>query len=192
MTEAASTIACKKLSLDQTISCGLPLQFRALQIQTDGEICIGGKILFLGYFDTNIQQTVPIKKLFTKDVGMLSEDKELILLGRKDHRVILKGEKIDPEEIENALTAHEKIEKACVVAVDRAQSEPELVAFVSTQNNLMPDQIEIFLQNKLPSFKQPKKYFLWPCNLQVHSSKIPSSVRQTLYHLALSSILKSS
>ena len=192
MTEAASTITCKKLSLDQKISCGLPLRFRALQLQNDGEICIWGKILFLGYFDTNIMQTVPIKKLFTKDVGMFAEDAELILLGRKDHRVIIKGEKIDPEEIENALSAHENIEKACVVAVDKVQSEPELVAFVSTQNNSIPEQIEIFLQDKLPSFKQPKKYFLWPCYLQVHSSKIPSSLRKTLYDLALSSILKSS
>ena len=66
----------------------------------------------------------------TGDLGRISADGLLEIHGRKDHRIKIRGNRIDLMDIERALKNLPGIEQAAVVAIRRENHEPLLVAFV--------------------------------------------------------------
>ncbi|WP_244103659.1 LLM class flavin-dependent oxidoreductase, partial [Burkholderia gladioli] len=57
-------------------------------------------------------------------------DGEIEYAGRVDHQVKVRGFRIEPGEIETALTDHEQVESSVVVAMRDAQGREQLVAYV--------------------------------------------------------------
>ncbi|ALI10217.1 MULTISPECIES: condensation domain-containing protein [Pseudomonas] len=108
-----------------------------------GEIAIGGASLAQGYLG-NPRLTAekfmpdpfgePGARLYRSgDLGTWNERDELVLLGRSDHRVKIRGYRIDLAEIEYALTAIEGVEEAAVVVSASPHGEPILLAYVKAQ-----------------------------------------------------------
>jgi o-succinylbenzoate---CoA ligase len=95
------------------------LPFREAAISSEGEILVKGPCLFLGYLETNgLKRSRDSEGWFhTGDVGSISDDGRLTVLGRRDNMFISGGENIHPEEIEKALAAIPGIEEALVVPV---------------------------------------------------------------------------
>ncbi|HWR01465.1 MAG TPA: o-succinylbenzoate--CoA ligase [Chlorobaculum sp.] len=101
---------------------GAILPHREARIAPDGEILVKGPCLFTGYLDEGrLRSATDIEGWFhTGDMGSLSQDGLLTVLGRKDSMFVSGGENIHPEEIEKALTSIPGIEAAVVVpAPDR-------------------------------------------------------------------------
>ncbi|WP_158839846.1 non-ribosomal peptide synthetase [Saccharothrix deserti] len=65
----------------------------------------------------------------TGDLGRWREDGGLELVGRTDHRVVVRGVRVDCGEVEAALRAHHAVREAVVVST-RKDGEPVLVAYV--------------------------------------------------------------
>ncbi len=191
MTESCSTITLKKLNLSSSYTCGKPLLYRNLNIPKSNSIAISGKTLCLGYFNTSSMQITSLKVLNTKDIGMYKQ-KELIVLGRKDNMLIFKGENIFPEEIEQKLSTHCEIDKACLVAVSLKDNDIKLVVYLKTKKNHIPSDIKEFCKTKLPSIKRPHHFFLWPELEDNKTAKISKALRKNLQELALSKILENS
>ena len=80
---------------------------------------------FSGELDTNGTRLVR-----TGDQGRINSDGLLEFCGRKDDRIKIRGNRIEPMEIEEALRRLPGIDRAAVVAVRRESYEPLLVAFV--------------------------------------------------------------
>ena len=68
--------------------------------------------------------------LRTGDLGFLGEDGSLTIAGRRDRVVKVHGNRVDPAEVEAALSAHPDIGAAAVVPSDRTRGEAALIAFV--------------------------------------------------------------
>lgn len=102
-----------------TRDSGNVLPFREVSISPEGEILVKGPCLFMGYLQGSRLNTARDAKgwFHTGDVGTMSENGTLTVLGRRDNMFISGGENIHPEEIEDALTAIEGIEEALVVPV---------------------------------------------------------------------------
>ena len=96
---------------------GAMLHFREARIAPDGEILVKGQCLFMGYIDEGRLNTArDIEGWFhTGDMGVISEERLLTVIGRKDSMFVSGGENIHPEEIEKALTSVPGIEEAVVV-----------------------------------------------------------------------------
>lgn len=137
---------------------GVVLPWREVAIAPDGEILVKGECLFLGYLDDGELRTARDAEgwFHTGDMGELSKEGRLTMLGRKDSMFISGGENIHPEEIEKALTAIEGIEEAVVVPAPDAEYGMRPVAWLKARSDA-PDDAAIIasLRDKLGRLKTP-------------------------------------
>lgn len=116
---------------------GVMLPYREVKIAPDGEILVRGECLFIGYLDGGGLRTARDTEgwFHTGDMGELSEDGRLTVLGRKDSMFISGGENIHPEEIEKALCSIDGIEEAVVVPAPDAEYGMRPVAWIKVPEN---------------------------------------------------------
>jgi O-succinylbenzoic acid--CoA ligase len=142
-----------------TFDSGKVLPYRQVRIAPDGEILVKGECLFMGYLDDGGLRTARDAEgwFHTGDMGELSDDGRLTVLGRKDSMFISGGENIHPEEIEKALCSLEGIEEAVVVPVPDAEYGMRPVAWIKVRENSVPDDATIIesLRDTLGRLKTP-------------------------------------
>lgn len=113
---------------------GTPLPGVELRLADDGEILVRSSGVCLGYFrddDATAQMRTADGFLHTGDVGALTADGELQIVGRKKEIVITRGGKnIAPAGLEAQLAAGPGIRRAVVVGNDR----PYLVALIEPES----------------------------------------------------------
>jgi len=128
-----------------------------------GEITVQSNALMSGYLDENdTNKVIKNGMYFTDDLGYLDEEGYLFLSGRKNHFISTGGENINPHEIENALLKHPLIEEAAVYPlkdVEWGEIVTASIVLKDKSSNLSSDEIKIFLKDRLPGFKIPKKIF---------------------------------
>jgi amino acid adenylation domain-containing protein len=106
-----------------------------------GEIYIGGAVIARGY----LAEPAPTADRFIPDpfsrrpgarlyrsgeLGRRRADGNIEFLGRIDNQLSLRGHRVEPGEIESALTQHPAISEAAVVARENSAGETQLVAYV--------------------------------------------------------------
>jgi len=75
----------------------------------------------------------------TGDLGRQRSDGSLEILGRIDEQLKIRGFRIDPAEVEAVLNSQPGVGHAAVVARDRGDREPDLVAFYTDEPDRAPD-----------------------------------------------------
>ena len=109
--------------------------------------CWQGKFGLEGWFNTN-------------DMAKLTEDNDVILLGRKDDVIIRGGYTIYPNETENKLSRHPKIADVKIVAMPDAELGEKACAFVIPKEgeSLTFDEMISYLTGaKMAKFKFPER-----------------------------------
>lgn len=106
---------------------------------TTGEICIGGHGVARGYLGRPALTAesflpdpggAPGDRMYrTGDFGRWGADGTLEVTGRADRQVKVRGFRVDPAEIESALTEHPEVATALVVAVRHAPGDTRLTAY---------------------------------------------------------------
>lgn len=153
-------------SPERLLTAGRLLPNRALKIAADGQILVKGKTLFQGYLasDGAIISAVDAAGWFaTGDIGSLDEAGYLTVLGRTDNMFISGGENICPEEIETVLQSMPGLVNVMVVPIKSVEFGARPVAFVQTESGrFCQTAIRTHLEQKLPRFKIPDRFFDWP------------------------------
>jgi acyl-CoA synthetase (AMP-forming)/AMP-acid ligase II len=126
-----------------------------------GEILARGPRIMTGYWrdeQKTSQVITPDGWLRTGDMGWMDEDGYIYLAGRADDMIIRGGENISPEEVENVLHSHPKVEEAAVIGVPDPEWGQEPRAVVVLKKGEMATQEEIieFCRSKLAGFKRPR------------------------------------
>ncbi|HSF41305.1 MAG TPA: non-ribosomal peptide synthase/polyketide synthase [Thermoanaerobaculia bacterium] len=137
-----------------------------------GEIRIGGAGLARGYLNRpglTAERFVPdpfgqepgARLYRTGDLARLLPDGTLEYLGRIDHQVKVRGVRIEPGEIEEALVSHPGIDHA-VVVVREDGGGPRLVAYAvpKADGRVDPESLRAFLADRLPAFLVPAAFVL--------------------------------
>ncbi|MBR6321234.1 MAG: AMP-binding protein [Lachnospiraceae bacterium] len=118
ITECAPIVSCNT----DRFSCHLGVISPYCEVRIEeGEICVSGKNVMLGYYKNPEQTARAIKDgwFHTGDLGALDERGCLILHGRKDNLIVnSNGENVSPEMIENLLSTKEIIAESVVYAED--------------------------------------------------------------------------
>jgi amino acid adenylation domain-containing protein len=135
-----------------------------------GELYIAGTALARGYLnDSNLTEerfaTVgalgpPRRAYRTGDLARFREDGALLIQGRVDDQMKVRGYRIEPGEIERRLVEHPKIVDAVVAAVPSAGSggETRLVAFIKTTETIDVRLLRHFVRDALPVFMVPNSF----------------------------------
>ncbi len=127
-----------------------------------GEIYLGGLGLARGYvnrpgltaqrFIADPYGSTPGSRLYrTGDRARWRPDGTLEYLGRTDDQIKLRGFRIEPGEIEAALTHHPSVKEAAVIDDEYAR----LIAYVTSTAGADPAGIRRFTQGRLPSYMVP-------------------------------------
>ncbi len=131
----------------------------------NGEICVKGDTVMLGYYK-NPEQTAEVIKdgwFYTGDFGYLNDKQQLVITGRKKNLIVLSnGKNIYPEEIENYIIGLSYIKEVVVYSdKDSDGSEKSIYAelFLEPELEEKPDEKQIKkdideLLKDLPYYKQ--------------------------------------
>ena len=140
---------------------------RPLPVGISGEIAISGVQVARGYLnqpELTAERFIadPFNPRFrmyvTGDLGRWTNDGRIEYLGRSDWQVKIRGQRIEPGEIEQTLERHCQVIRAAVVAVEN-QGLNELHAWI--QSEVTPDiaGIRNFLGEHLPESMIPARFF---------------------------------
>ncbi|MBB5101785.1 non-ribosomal peptide synthetase [Streptomyces spectabilis] len=93
----------------------------------------------------------------TGDLARWRSDGALDFLGRADHQVKVNGVRIEPAEVEAALTAHDDV-RGAVVAARETLGAKRLVAYLTTGRRVPRDELRRFLRGRLPEAMIPSLF----------------------------------
>lgn len=134
-----------------------------LQVNEVGEIGIKASSVFNGYLcnEPDSRSAFYDKFYLTGDFGFFDNDGYLYLENRRTDLIVSGGENISPFEIENVISQFQNVDEVCVFGFpDNEWGEVAAVAVITKDKRKINfPGLRIFLKEKLPSFKIPKKYF---------------------------------
>lgn len=164
---------------EQVISVGRPTCLTQVHLLDDtlhpvpfgtiGELCVGGSSVAKGYLnDPNlsaekfvIDPQDGVSRLYrTGDVARFLPDGSIVLLGRKDQQVKVRGHRVELGEVEFALNKLPLITSAAVVHREVESSEGQLIAFYTYSTNRAPDvaMLRNELFRALPEYMIPSRF----------------------------------
>jgi acyl-CoA synthetase (AMP-forming)/AMP-acid ligase II len=126
-----------------------------------GEIVARGPRVMSGYWQDDEKTAKAFTAdgwLHTSDVGYRDEEGYYYLAGRDDDMIIRGGENISPEEVENALYSHPKIDEVAVIGISDPEwgQEPGAVVVLKKGESATAEEIMEYCREKLSSFKRPR------------------------------------
>ena len=126
-----------------------------------GEILAKGPRVMAGYYKDQAKTDETIDKdgfIHTHDMGYRDEDGYYYLSGRATDLIKRGGEYISPEELENVICTHPKIEDVAIIGVyDEEWGElPKAVCVLRKGQTADADEIMEFCRERLASFKRPR------------------------------------
>ena len=126
-----------------------------------GEILAKGPRIMTGYWgdeEKTAQVMTSDGRLRTGDKGSMDEEGYIYLAGRGDDMIIRGGENISPEEIENVLHSHPKIEEAAVIGIPDTEwgQEPRAVVVLKKKDAPTAEEIMEYCRSRLAGFKRPR------------------------------------
>ena len=89
----------------------IPVILLSARAGEEGELVVDGPTVMLGYWGREPQRG-PYR---TGDVVRVLDDGSFDYVGRSDHMVKVRGHRVEPGDVETALTAHPRVAEACAV-----------------------------------------------------------------------------
>ncbi len=125
-----------------------------------GEIIAKGPQIMKGYWrdEERAAAFTPDGWLITGDTGWMDEEGYIFLAGRADDMIIRGGENISPEEVEDVLHSHPRVEEAAVIGIPDLEWGQQLRAIVVLKEGEVASDGEImeYCRSKLAGFKRPR------------------------------------
>jgi long-chain acyl-CoA synthetase len=124
-----------------------------------GEIAVRSPALTSGYAGlTELNRNVFRGDHFlTNDRGRLDEEGRLHITGRKQLLIDVKGDKVDPVEVEDVLAVHPRVREVVVVGVESgAEGEDIIKAVVVPDGACQARELIRFARERLSNYKAPQ------------------------------------
>ncbi|MGW4641582.1 amino acid adenylation domain-containing protein [Sphaerisporangium sp. NPDC004334] len=154
-----------------------------------GEICIGGVGVARGYLRRpSVTATVfvpdPLSpdsgaRIYrTGDYGRVGPDGQVEFRGRRDHQVKVRGFRVEPAEVEHALTSQDEVAAAHVTGHTSREGTTELIAYIVTNRPIEDRTLRRRLRDNLPHYQVPSRFLRVPSipltpNGKVETSRLP-------------------
>src|SRR5438094_711905 len=175
LTETSPALTFNRLDRNRFGSVGVPVPGVEIKIAEDGEVLAKGPNVFKGYWENDEATRAALdgEWFHTGDLGKFDEDGFLWLHGRKKDMIALPdGQKVYPEDVENVIAAHPKIQEiataqrptvAVVVGLERPGENMHVHAvFVEPKD---PEEVASIVRasnEKLSGAQQIRGWTIWP------------------------------
>lgn len=152
----------------------------------DGEICVRGPQMLLGYRhpEDDVDSFDAAGFFRTGDLGRWIDDQYLIVTGRAKDVIIRNGENISAKEVEDLLADHPGIAEVAVVGLPDERTGERACAVIVPAGAARPDVASLlaFLERKgVAKFKAPEQVVIWDALPRNDAGKIlKHQVREAL------------
>jgi amino acid adenylation domain-containing protein len=148
-----------------------------------GEILIGGVQLAKGYLNLPgltaekfIQNPFNREEgavLFrTGDMGCWLPDGNISYLGRKDDQLKIRGNRVEPGEIEGLLKQSGLVNNAVIVAKDDHHGDKRLIGYVVAEGAFNKEAAQTYLKKRLPDYMVPAAWMVLESLPLTHNGKL--------------------
>ena len=114
---------------------------------TDGEICLRGPSVMMGYINHEEENKSTLRKhadghiwLHTGDLGYMDEEGFIYFKQRIKRMIITSGYNVYPSQIENIIDAVEEVQMSCVIGVPDSYKIQKVKAFVQLRPGIVPSE----------------------------------------------------
>jgi fatty-acyl-CoA synthase len=122
---------------------------------THGRIFAGSGLSFAGYTDGSDKHRVD-GLVATGDLGFLSADGLLTVLGRDDDMVVIGGENVHTGQVEDVLLSHPQVREAVITSADDPTYGVKLVAHVVGEADA--EELKALVRERLARFAVPREF----------------------------------
>ncbi len=112
---------------------------------TEGEICVSGPTVMLGYMDNPEETAQTLRRhydgriwLHTGDLGHMDQDGFVYFRQRIKRMIVTSGYNVYPSQLENIIDAHEKVLLSCVIGVKDPYRVQRVKAYVVPMPGVEP------------------------------------------------------
>ncbi len=139
-----------------------PVTQKELGVDEDGEVCIKGPQVMLGYLGNQAATDAIFDRdgwLHTGDIGHIDSDGHLYVVDRLKELIKYKGFQVPPAELEALLLTHPAIADAAVVGLpdDEAGEIPVAHVVLRPGAEATPEEIQEFVAGQVAHYKQIRK-----------------------------------
>ncbi len=153
---------------------------KELPVGVPGELLIGGKGLFQGYYNapeltSEAMITADNGRQFyrTGDWAYWNQDIELVFLGRRDSQIKIRGYRVELSEIENVFLTYEAVANAAVVTVRHDDTDILAAALtVRPGRACSKEQVQEHISRYLPDYMRPGNILILPELPMTNNNKI--------------------
>jgi long-chain acyl-CoA synthetase len=136
---------------------------------TEGEICVSGPTVMLGYMDNPEETTQTLRQhedgkiwLHTGDLGFMDADGFVYFKQRIKRMIISSGYNIYPSQLENVIDSHEKVLLSCVIGIPDDYKGQRLRAYVVPAPGVHPSEalkqeLLQFCAQRIARYAMPKE-----------------------------------
>lgn len=136
----------------------------------DGEICICGPTVMLGYYNDDAETNIALKHhkdgniwLHTGDIGSMDENGFITYKQRLKRLIISSGYNVYPSQIEEVLEKHDAIEAASVIGIPHPYKMEVPKAFIVLKkgykfNDKLKEELINYCSKNLSKYSVPKEY----------------------------------
>ena len=140
-----------------------------LPLGETGEIAISSRFLSLGYVKNGVIQPahdVEGQTYYTGDRGYCLPDGNIVLVGRNDDQIKIRGFRVELAEVTNTLMEHPNVLSGIALALHR-DTRPTIGVFVAVAAEAMDCEVELraFLAARLPAYMLPERIWIFADHL---------------------------
>jgi acyl-CoA synthetase (AMP-forming)/AMP-acid ligase II len=138
--------------------------WRPVTVGEDGEVAVRGPSVVEAYLDNPAATAASFRDGWfrTGDVGKLSADGYLTLVGRVKELINRAGEKISPYEVEEVLLTHPAVAEAAAYPVPDEKYGEQVGVVVVLQGETTPKELAAHCADRLAAFKRPARVTILP------------------------------
>ncbi len=136
---------------------------------TEGEICVSGPTVMLGYMDNPEETANTLRQhgdgriwLHTGDLGHMDEDGFVYFRQRLKRMIITSGYNVYPSQLENIIDAHEKVLLSCVIGIKDQYRGQKVKAYVVPMPGTEPteelkQEILAYCEKQVAKYAMPRE-----------------------------------
>lgn len=137
----------KNTNIDEFLPVGKSIRNIKCSVNKDGMLCVKSNLL-LGY--VNNCELMKNNAFLTNDIAKFNKNKDIIILGRKDNCVKVKGYKIQLESINSVVQQIESIENSQILY---DKDNDKLICFFVGEISAL--ELQNYIKEKLPTYALP-------------------------------------
>ncbi|WP_237060705.1 AMP-binding protein [Microbulbifer sediminum] len=171
MTETSPVVSFNPAEAVQLGTVGLPVPGTEVKVvdengndlpnNSPGELCVRGPQVMKGYWQREEATAETIDSegwLKTGDMAEIQDDGYIKIVDRKKDMIIVSGFNVYPNEIEDVISAHDKVAEAAAIGIpDDKSGEVVKLFVVKADESVTEEEVIAYCRENMTAYKVPKQ-----------------------------------